>query len=175
MGKQKLKAYLKKLDREALEEQLLELYLSSKDVKKYYDFLLLPDETKIVDEWKTRISKEYFPTRGKRIKARRSIGQKAVKEMMFLGLTPPAIADVQLFAIEIAVLYTKEFGRSNHAFFQSFEKQYAKSLDYLKQNGILSDFKIRCRQIKDSVFDSGWENEGEFAKIYANYYLKKQQ
>ncbi len=175
MGKQKLKAYLNTLDKEAIIEQTVELYLTSKEVKKYYDFLLNPDHEKIVDEWKVRISKEYFPTRGKRIKARRSIGQKAVRDLQFLGLTPDVIADVRLYAIEIAALYTLQYKKHDMNFFRSFYQQFEKAIAYMKENGILSDFKKRSSEIVKAVTEANWGNSAEFEMLYVNTYLKKQQ
>ena len=175
MGKQKLKAYLNNLCKEELMEQVVELYQTSKEVKKYYDFLLNPDHEKIVDEWKVRISKEYFPTRGKRIKARRSIGQKAVRDLEFLGLTPDVIADVRLYAIEVAALYTFQYKKRDIDFFNSFFQQYKKALAYMRQNGILSDFKNRAHEIVKTVKEANWRNCAEFEMLYVETYLKKQQ
>jgi hypothetical protein len=175
MGKQKLKSYLKNLQKEELEEQLIELYETSKDVKKYYDFLLSPKEDRLVEEWKAKISKEYFPSHGKRRKARRSIGQKAFKELTFLGVSSDIIADVRLFAIEIAILFTIEQHRSDVAFFKSFETQFEQALSYLKYNGILSDFKPRCVEIVNRVDEAKWSNSEGFKEKYISYYLKKKE
>jgi hypothetical protein len=175
MGKQKLKSYLKNLEKDELEEQLIELYDTSKDVKKYYDFLLNPKEERLSDDWKSKISKEYFPTHGKRRKARRSIGQKAVKELEFLGVSPDVIADIRLFAIEIAILFTIEQHRSDVAFFKSFEAQFIKALEYLKYNGILSEFKPRCAEIVNRVEEAGWNNSVSIKENYIKFYLKKKE
>ncbi|PLX21457.1 MAG: hypothetical protein C0599_07935 [Salinivirgaceae bacterium] len=175
MGKQKLKAYLKDLDQAEIEEQLIELYETSKDVKKYYDFLLSPKEDRLVDEWKSKISKEYFPAHGKRRKARRSIGQKAVKELTFLGVSSDVVADVRLYAIEIAILFTVEQKRSDVAFYKSFESQFDQALAFLRYNGILSDFKPRCSEIVNRVEEAQWSNAAGFKEKYINYYLKKKE
>jgi len=175
MGKQQLKKYFSQLSKEDLEDQIIELYTTSKEVKKYYDFLLNPDIRKIIDEWKAKISKEYFPVYGKRVKARRSIGQKAIRELSFLGVPPDIIADIRLYAIEIAILFTIEQNRTNVAFFKSFETQFKNALDYMHKNGILSDFKSRCRQIVTRVNEAQWSNRRNFELLYARYQLKHKQ
>lgn len=172
MGKQNLQKYLHQLPKEELEDQIIELYQTSKEVKKYYDFLLNPDLKRVTDEWKAKISKEYFPVHGKRIKARRSIGQNAIRELTFLGLSPDIVADVRLYAIEVALLYTIEEKRINVAFTKSFETQFKKSLDYLAKNGMLSDFKSRCREIVSRAKEAGWNNSQNFENLYARYQLK---
>ncbi len=175
MGKQQLKKYLYQLTKEEMEDQVIELYQTSKEVKKYYDFLLNPNITKVSDEWKARISKEYFPVHGKRRKARRSIGQKAISELSFLGVSPDIIADVRLYAIEVAILYTIDQNRTSVAFFKSFETQYNKALQYMYKNGILSDFKNRCREIVSRVKEAEWSNNRNFEVLYAQYHLKHKQ
>jgi len=172
MGKAQLKSYLNNLEKEELIEQVMELYKTSKEVKKYYDFLLKPDLSKLADEWKVKISKEYFPTYGRRIKARRSVGQKAVRELEFLGVTPDVVADVRLYAIEVAVLYTIEMHKSDIAFNKSIEQQYVKFIDYVAEFGLLSDFKMRCCDLKNKVKDAGWINAHVFEEKYASVFLK---
>lgn len=172
MGKLQLKSYLHKLDKENLVEQVIELYSTSKEVKKYYDFLLNPDLEKLADEWKIKISKEYFPTYGRRIRARRSVGQKAVRELEFLGVTPDIIADIRMYAIEVAVLYTIEMHRADVAFNKSIEQQYIKLIDYAKEHGLLSDFKVRCCDLKNKIVDADWVNAVKIAEKYASVYLK---
>jgi hypothetical protein len=174
MGKQQLKAYLHNLDKEEIIDQVITLYTTSKEVKKYYDFLLKPDLEKVADEWKVKISKEYFPAHGKRRKARRSVGQRATRELEFLGVTADVIADVRLYAIEIAVLYAIEMHRHDVAFFKSFEQQYSKLIDYLRENGMLSDFKVRCGELKDKVVSAGWTNARKFEEKYVTTYMNKQ-
>lgn len=174
MGKQQLKSFLKNYQKEELVEQLIELYETSKEVKKYYDFLLSPNEDRLVEQWKAKISKEYFPAYGKRRKARRSIGQKAVKELDFLGVSADRIADVRLFAIEIAVLYTTENRIAQAAFYESFFQQYDKAINFIVNNGIVSDFKMRCFKLMNEVVSAGWSNAGKFEEMYALVFLTRQ-
>lgn len=172
MGKLQLKSYMHQLSKEELIEQVIDLYETSKEVKKYYDFLLNPNLTKIADEWKVKISKEYFPTYGRRVRARRGVGQKAVRELEFLGVTPDIIADVRMYAIEVAVLYTIEMQRADVAFNTSIEKQYIKLIDYVKEHGLLLDFKVRCCDLKNRVISADWVNAEKIEEKYLSVYLK---
>ena len=58
MSKRNLKKYLTELNKEQLEEQLIELYDKFGDVKVYYDFVFNPNEDKLVREAKFKISNE---------------------------------------------------------------------------------------------------------------------
>ena len=70
MSKRDLKKYLAELNKEQLEEQIIGLYEKFSPVKVYYNFVFNPNENKLVQECKIKISNEYFPTRAKRAKAR---------------------------------------------------------------------------------------------------------
>ena len=60
MSKRDLKKYITELNKEQLEEQILELYDKFTDVKVYYDFVFNPNEKKLVQEAKLKISNEYL-------------------------------------------------------------------------------------------------------------------
>jgi hypothetical protein len=88
-SKRELK-YLKDLTKEQLEEQMIELYEKFSPVKVYYNFVFNPNEDKILQEYKIKVSNEYFPIQtGKtkrRAKMRRSVAQKFIKHFILLGV-----------------------------------------------------------------------------------------
>lgn len=89
MSKRDLKKYLNQLDNEQLQEQIIELYDKFIPVKTYYDFVFNPKEDKLLEESKIKIANEYFPTRSKKAKARRSVAQKYIKHFISLGVRHP--------------------------------------------------------------------------------------
>ena len=103
MSKRDLKKYISSLNKKQLEEQIIELYDKFLPVKTYYDFVFNPKEDKLLDECKIKISNEYFPVRGKKAKARRSVAQKYIKHFISLGVDSFIIADVMLYNIEIVL------------------------------------------------------------------------
>lgn len=108
MSKRDLRKYLKELSKEQLEVQIIELYKKFNNVKVYYDFVFNPIEEKLVREAKIKISKEYFPVRGKKSKMRRSIAQKYIKHFISLGVDIFIITDFMLYNIEIAQTFSLE-------------------------------------------------------------------
>src|SRR5665811_2031669 len=86
MSKRELKIYLKELTKAQLQEQVLDLYARFKPVKTYYNFVFKPNEEKLLDEAKFKISKEYFPVNTRKPKARRSVAQKIIKHFIQLGV-----------------------------------------------------------------------------------------
>ena len=79
MSKRQLKKYLQDLDKEQLEEQIVDLYERFKPVKVFYDFVFNPREEELMRKSKLKISKEYFPETRRKPKARRSVAQKEIK------------------------------------------------------------------------------------------------
>ena len=96
MSKRALKSYLKTLEKDQLEEQIMELYDKFKEVKAFYNFAFNPKEDHLMEEAKFKISKEYFPLTRRRPKMRRSVAQKTIKQFKLLGVEPFLIADLML-------------------------------------------------------------------------------
>jgi hypothetical protein len=165
MSKRDLKKYLKELDKVQLQEQIIELYDKFIPVKTYYDFVFNPKEDKLLDECKIKSSNEYFPVRGKKAKARRSVAQKYIKHFISLGVDSFIIADVMLYNIEIALTYSSSKIVKQELFFKSMLTSYEQAVSYLIQNGILTDFKSRVVAIKEEVLTQNWVNSYEFNAI----------
>jgi len=171
MSKRDLKKYLNELNKEQLEEQILELYEKFNPVKVYYDFVFNPKEEKLLQECKLKISHEYFPiqTRSKRKKPkmRRSVAQKYIKHFILLGVDPFVIADVMLYNIEIAQTFSSENFVSQELFFKSMHNSFDQALKFIISNGIISEFKNRLIAICDEVLQQKWKNSSDFKSSIA--------
>jgi len=165
MSKRNLKKYLSELSKEQLEEQLVELYEKFKDVKVYYDFAFNPNENKLIQEAKFKISNEYFPSKGKRPKMRRSIAQKFIKHYISLGVDVFIIADIMLYNIEIAQAFSSEKFIKQELFFRSMLTSFQQAISFLIENGILNDFKSRVVALKEESINQNWLNSYEFSAI----------
>ena len=123
MSKRDLKKYVSELNKEQLEEQIIDLYEKFQPVKVYYDFVFNPKEESLLQDSKLKISNEYFPIKklGRRSKPkmRRSVAQKLIKHFVVLGVDPFVIADVMLYNIEIAQAYSSDNPIKQELFFKS--------------------------------------------------------
>ena len=164
MSKRDLKKYLKELDKEQLEEQLLELYEKFSDVKIYYDFVFNPKEEKLLQEAKLKITNEYFPLKGKRPKLRRSIAQKYIKHFISLGVDAYVVADLMLHNIEVAQKYSAKREMRYSSFYKSMLNSFEQVVKYAIENGMVADYKTRIFEIKDTAFSQNWENKREFER-----------
>ncbi|OAB29526.1 hypothetical protein SAMN05444395_106158 [Flavobacterium fryxellicola] len=169
MSKRDLKKYLSELNKEQLEEQIIELYEKFSPVKVYYDFVFNPKEESLLQECKLKISNEYYPLKksGRRSKPkmRRSVAQKYIKHFIILGVDPFVIADVMLYNIEIAQTFASEHIIKHDLFFKSMFNSFEQAVIFLIANGILQDFKSRLKVIHQQTISQKWYNEPEFNAV----------
>jgi hypothetical protein len=173
MSKRDLKKYLQELDKNQLEEQILELYEKFSPVKIYYDFVFNPKEDTLLKECKIKISNEYFPQRtsGKprRPKMRRSVAQKYIKHFILLGVDSFIIGDVMLYAIEIAQTFSAEKPVKAELFYKSMFNSFQQAVSFMIANGILEDFKARIIAINNETVHQKWYNTAEFEAVIERF------
>ena len=169
MSKRDLKKYISDLTKTQLEEQLLELYDKFKEVNTYYNFVFKPNEKNLVKDAKLKISNEYFPVRGKRPKMRRSVAQKYIKHFITLGVDAYAIADIMLYSIEIAQVFTAEKTVTNELFFKSMLSSFQQVISFLIEKEIFNDFKSRVVAVNTSALDQNWANAYAFNAIIERF------
>ena len=146
MSKRDLKKYLSELNKEQLEEQIIELYEKFNPVKVYYNFVFNPKEDSLLQECKLKISNEYFPIKklGRRSKPkmRRSVAQKLIKHFIGLGVDPFVIADVMLYNIEIAQTYSGENLIKQELFYKSMFNSFEQAVEFIISNGIYNEYEF---------------------------------
>ena len=166
MSKRDLKKYLNELNKAQLEEQILELYEKFSPVKVYYNFVFNPKEETLLQEFKLKISNEYFPikTSGKRKrpKMRRSVAQKYIKHFLLLGVDPFVIADVMLYNIEVAQAFSAKNDTRQDLFYKSMHNSFEQAVSFIISNGIIAEFKNRIIAVYQQTLAQKWHNEPEF-------------
>ncbi|MBE0390821.1 DUF6155 family protein [Flavobacterium sp. PL002] len=169
MSKRDLKKYLGELNKEQLEEQLIELYEKFSPVKVYYDFVFNPKEESLLQEAKLKISQEYFPQqtgrKKKKAKMRRSVAQKIIKHFVLLGVDPFVVIDVMLYNIEIAQTFASENTIKQELFYKSMLNSFEQASQYAVANGVLSDFKSRLHGVYEEVRSQKWKNTPQFKAV----------
>lgn len=169
MSKRNLKKYIKDLNKEQLEEQIMDLYARFKEVKAYYDFAFNPKEEKLLEESKFKISKEYFPVSRRKAKLRRSVAQKIIKNCKILQVDPQVIAEIMLFNIEIALTYNAEKKITQEAFYKSILKSFDEALIYIDSHRMMHEYKERLSAIVSSVIQQDWFNYRAFVHLFEEY------
>lgn len=162
MSKKDLRKYLKDLKKKQLEEQVLDLYDRFKDVKEYYTFIFNPNELKILEESKFKISKEYFPLNGRKPKARRSIAQKMIRKYQTLQVDPQVISEIMIYNIEITQTYNDKKSINQEAFYKSVLNSFREAIDFIQAHHLLFDFKDRIERIVEKAVKQDWFNHIAF-------------
>jgi len=163
MSKREFQKYLKELPKKELELQLLNLYNTFTPVKVYYNFIFNPDEEKLLQAAKIKISEEYFPTKRKRPRARRSIAQKHIKHFGVLGMDPYLVADLMCYNLEIAQTFSIE-SKVVSSFFKSMANSFTELTAYLSHHGLIADFKERLMAIYTTAGKERWTYIEQFSK-----------
>ena len=170
MSKRELKKYLKDLTKEQLEEQMVALYEKFSPVKVYYNFVFNPNENALLQDFKVKVSHEYFPIqKGKikrRPKMRRSVAQKMIKHFILLGVDPFVIADAMCYHLEIAQAYSADHFVKQELFFKSMLTSYEQLIRFIVANGMVADFKSRLISISSESTIQRWQNRQEFAVAF---------
>jgi Family of unknown function (DUF6155) len=169
MSKRDLKKYLSELNKEQLQEQIIELYDKFSPVKTYFNFVFRPNENNLVKEAKFKISNEYFPIRGKKPKMRRSVAQKFIKHFITLGVDSFIIADIMLYNIEIAQTLSAEKTIKQELFFKSMLSSLEQAVSFMIEKGILYEFQTRVITIKNESINQNWPNCNEFNAIVERF------
>lgn len=153
------------MDKESLEEQIMDLYERLPEVKTFYDFVFNPKEDKLVAEAKLKISNEYFPTRRKRPRKRRSVAHKYIKQFKTLGMDPKLLVDVMLFNIEIAQTYTAASPINAESFYKSIYNSFREALQFATYHHLLEEVSPRIERILDLVASQNWVNTTAFEDL----------
>jgi hypothetical protein len=171
MSKRDLKKYLAELNKEQLEEQIIELYEKFVPVKTFYDFVFNPKEDKLLQESKTKISHEYFPVKKPnakwrpKAKMRRSVAQKIIKHFILLGVDSFIIADLMLFNIEVAQTFSSGNFIKQELFYKSMLNSFEQAVNFVISNGILAEFKSRIIEVQQQTLQQKWKNRYDFETI----------
>ncbi|APG59603.1 DUF6155 family protein [Christiangramia salexigens] len=165
MSKRAFKKYIKSLEKEDLEEQIMDLYNRFEDVKVFYNFVFNPNEEKLVNEAKFKISKEYFPPNKRKAKARRSVAHKYIKHFKKLEMEPHSLADLMFYNVEIAQTFSADKDNITEAFEKSIFKSQEQAVNYVIEQGILPEFLNRIQKINAEAVSQNWSNSYLFERI----------
>ncbi|MFS4417886.1 DUF6155 family protein [Maribacter sp. 2307ULW6-5] len=163
-----VKSELNKLDKEGLIKHISELYKKYKPVKEYFDYCTNPDEDKLLQQYKEKVTEGFFPKRGHQLKL--SIARKAINDFKKLGTSPKNLADMLFHFVENSVQFTKEYGDVNESFYTRAENTYANALKLIDKNGLLDKFEKRAHGIVNDTKGMGWGFHDCLGDLYHEFY-----
>lgn len=104
MGLRKVNAELNKLDEEDLIKHISKLYKKYKPVKEYFELYIEPDEKRLLNQYKEKVTEGFFPKKGYQLKL--SISRKAINDYKKLGTSVESVADLLLHYVENGIKFT---------------------------------------------------------------------
>jgi len=113
--KKELNKYLSSLSEKELIKEVKKLYDKFGDVKKYYEMELGDNSEKILAEYKAKIKKEYFPTRGYG-RARNSVSRKVVLDFKKIAIHQKDVVELLLYRVEMMLKFTNAYGDIDEPF-----------------------------------------------------------
>ena len=165
-----LKKQLESCSPKDLIAEISELYRRFPDVKNYYQLKFSPQsEGEIVNEYKAKIKKEFFPTRGIG-QARLSIAKKPISEYKKVCFNPASLVDLMIYYVEQGVSFTIEYGDINEAFYISMESMFDQALKIIQENDLHDIFFSRCCMIVNNTRGIGWGFHDGLHTIFAETY-----
>lgn len=171
MSKLTLKKHLQSLKNEQIIEVVLDLYDTMKPVKEYFEFYMNPNENKMLEKYRAIIVSEFYPTGNRGFpKTRFSVCKKAIADFKALKPSPELLADLMLTLPEMACKFTFEYGDMTEQYYNSTVINFNSALTYIKSNGLLNNFKLRCDDCVKWASPCGYGFADEISELYSNFY-----
>lgn len=148
--------YLRSLSPDSLVVEIKELHRLFPSVREYYQAKLHDDgEIELLRKYKKIIKDEFLPGWGPG-NSRLSVARKAVNDFIKVSNKTIHIADIQLYYVEVGVLFTNEYGDIDEQFYESMENMYEKAGHYIVEHKLRSIFEERFEKIVTDTSDIGW-------------------
>ncbi|MDE6648885.1 MAG: hypothetical protein K2K45_03040 [Muribaculaceae bacterium] len=147
MSKAQLKKYIEGLDREHLEEFVLDIYSDVKPAKEYLDFFLNPDVNKVTDKTRRALYARIFRANGAPLpRLRFSRINGIVKDFSAKVRDPYIVADL----MEYLLMLLCEYGcrnRTSESFVRSLAASFGRFSKWLVSSGIEIEYKEKMRSL----------------------------
>lgn len=155
MSKKELKTYLNDLSEEELRAEIIKLHSKFQQVQEHYRMELTSDTAQILNEYKARIEKEYFPSRGYG-KARSGEARKIESDFKKIAVFKKDVIELMLFKVEMMIQYSNKYGDINESFYCTLEKSYDNACKMIYDEKLIPVFGVKCKQLLDLTDDFGW-------------------
>ena len=118
-------------------------------------------KTKLLEEAKIKIAKEYN-LNVRKPKARRSVAQKLIKHFKKLEVQPEIIAELMLYNIEMAQIFSSERRIKQESFYVSMLNSFREAVAYVFDYNLDTYFIQKLEKITDESYHQKWFNHVAF-------------
>lgn len=157
MSKAQLKKYIQGLDREHLEEFVMDIYSDVKPAKEYLDFFLNPDVNKVVEKTQRAIySKVYRPNGEPLGRLKFSKINDIMKDLTSKVRDPYIVADMMVYLLTLLCEYGSRH-RHNESFVRSLVANFGRFSKWLVSSGLENEYKDKMSSLIEKTHKIGWE------------------
>ena len=152
----KLKSFLTSMNRQELENLVLELY-SLPAVKGAVNLRLNPNFTdEMVNRYEKKLAKVLMPANPEKMSM--SAAKDILSEVKGLSaISPRVTAEIYLYAAECACDFTETFGDIDEPFYNDLSDFYQMAVDFAKTDEELkNELSDRFRTLNESFYGMGW-------------------
>lgn len=167
--KRDLNQYLDGMSSIELKKEINKLYTKFKDVQKYYELELSGDTSAVLAEYKNKIKKEYFPSRGLP-RASSSECRKIISAFKKISIFQSDVVDLILYRVEVMVKFTGVYGDIDEPFYNSLETSFNEACKLIKQEYLETEFLHRCKEFIEATSSFGWGLHDGLTYIYNSYF-----
>ncbi len=167
--KNTLKKHLDTLEKEELINEVLRLYDKIKTVKEFYEMDLGTDTNAVLNEYKAKIEKQYFPKRGHGSPKASEI-RKLISDFKKIAAFESDVVDLMIFRVEQAVSFTNAYGDIDEQFYMSAEGVFEDALKLAQKTASLVHIRERAKQIVKDTQNIGWGFNDTLFSTFTEYF-----
>ncbi len=164
--------HLFQLDRKEMAQELLKLFGKFDNVRQFYQMDLGGDTSELLNVYKEKIRKEYFPNRGFG-EPKASIIRKILSDFKKVSVFEHDLIDLLLYRVELGVRFTNEFGDIDEPFYRSVTNSFDDALKLITENISHARFQDRCAGIVLATRHIGWGFHDDLLDGYVACYGEK--
>jgi hypothetical protein len=164
--------YVKSLDEKGLAKELKMLYDKFELVRKYYKAELSEDANSILAEYKLKLKKEYFPTRGYG-KASSGTSRKVVIEFKKIATHSSDVVELWLYRTEMMLEYTLTYGDIDEHFYNSLYTGFAEACKLISKEALHKHYQDDCLKLINMSEELGWGVPDDLHSAYMEYFDAK--
>jgi hypothetical protein len=153
--KREFNKYLKSLSEKELVKELQKVYSKFEPVRKYYQLELSDNSEAILSEFKAKIKKEYFPSRGYG-RARNSVSRKVITDFKKISVHKKDLVELLLYRAEMMLEFTSNYGDIDQPFYNSLGSSFEEACKLIKKEKLETHYKIYCRELVGKSYNFGW-------------------
>lgn len=170
MIKPKLKEYLNMLNKDELQEQIIELTTIFPQVNDYYILKINGElEENLLKLYKKKINNEIFPE-DKEERVKYSVISEAIIEFQQISNVPENIVILMFHYIDQALNFIEVCKNVDEKFLISIEGVFDKALKLIFKNELEEQFQEKIKNILDKSNKEVFEFKNNMLNIYLGYH-----